>query len=190
MIALCLATICLAVTHHATAQITSLADDIIILTQGVDKQEQMKADAHLANPAGSGGNPFGYARGSGDRRLGPHGIPAPGSGVGRVQSDVLAEQRPRRPQTGPPKFCDSPRSEFPCPADRRCRPPWQMPDDAEDEGPTSGLTLDDAISLLVRANYDLRHQSPGNSPGPGRRADRQPAGEPAGVRHRLVGSLR
>ncbi len=71
------------------AQITSLADDIIILSAGVGNQAQQQADAHLARPAGSGGNPFGYSPGSGDRRLGPQGVPGPGGGGRSVQSSVI-----------------------------------------------------------------------------------------------------
>ena len=155
--ALCLAAIALAATRTATAQITSLADDIIIITQGVDKQEQMKADAHLANPAGSGGNPFGYSPGGGDIRLGPRGVPAPGSGAGRVQSDVL-QAAAEEAQNRPTEVLRFTQERIPVPGKPPVGAAMALPDDeTEDEGPTSGLTLDDAIGQLVRMNYDLRH---------------------------------
>jgi cobalt-zinc-cadmium efflux system outer membrane protein len=139
----------------ARAQITSLADDIIILSAGIDKQEQQRADAHLA-PPGSGGNPFGYNPGGGDQRLGPQGVPGPGGGGRALQSDVL-EAAAGEPQFRPIGSLRA--APLPATAMRlqTAGGAMALPDEeAEDEGPADGLTLDSAINQLVKQNYDLR----------------------------------
>ncbi|HEY1785902.1 MAG TPA: TolC family protein [Pirellulales bacterium] len=141
---------------RAHGQITSLADDIIILSAGIDKQEQQKADAHLGTPAGSGGNPFGYSPGGGDPRLGPQGVSGPGGGGRSLQSDVL-EAAAGEPQFRPVgSLRIAPRQTAPIQMQAAVGA-LAIPDDAEeDEGPSDGLTLDLAINQLVRQNYDLR----------------------------------
>ncbi|HTU23745.1 MAG TPA: TolC family protein [Pirellulales bacterium] len=140
----------------AQAQITSLADDILILSAGLEKQEEQRADEHLGRPAGSGGNPFGYSPGSGDPRLGPTGVPGPGGGGRPLQSDVLeaAAGEPQHRSVGalrPP-----PRSQSTATL-QSATGALAIPDDEqEDEGPPDGLTLDEAINRLVKQNYDLR----------------------------------
>jgi cobalt-zinc-cadmium efflux system outer membrane protein len=140
----------------ARGQITSLADDIIILSAGVGNQEQQRADAHLGTPAGSGGNPFGYSPGSGDPRLGPQGVPGPGGGGRYLQSDVLeaAAGEPQFRSVGSVRTAQWPAATTQL---RTAVGALAIPDDGEDdEGPPDGLTLDAAINQLVRQNYDLR----------------------------------
>ncbi len=140
----------------ASAQITSLADDIIILSEGIDKQEQSKVDSHLENPAGSGGNPFGTTPGGGDRRLGPHGVAAPGAGGAHLHSDVV-QAAADESQHRPTEMLRFTQERIPARGMKPASAALAIPDDDnEDEGPPGGLTLDIAITLLVRQNYDLR----------------------------------
>jgi cobalt-zinc-cadmium efflux system outer membrane protein len=143
----------------AHGQITSLADDIILITKGVQKQEQDQTDSVLGGDIGGRGSALGYSPGSGGQRNEARFVTPSSSGpVGRgyrpLGTDVLqaaaGEPSPHRPEA-----IRAPQTErLPAPIPQFLGA-LEVPEE-EDEGPTNGLTLDNAIALLVRQNYDLR----------------------------------
>jgi cobalt-zinc-cadmium efflux system outer membrane protein len=138
----------------AQAQITSLADDIILLSKGVDAQTTARDDSRLGGRSGSA---LGPSPGDGKSRLlasqprGPAVIaPLPTAGPD-VLSAISSEGQPVRPferlPMSPPQQPPPP----PAPVYGQLEIP-----ETEDEGPANGLTLDSAIDRLVQWNIDLR----------------------------------
>lgn len=145
----------LALGQPAQAQV-ALVDDILLITQGQKKQEQLRTDEHLGPSAGSFGNRLGPAPGAGDSRLGefdPNAVGAAGASMARrdVAAAVTALPRPTGPgsQLRMANVSMAPLGQLPNFG------PLEIP--ALDEaGPADGLTLDGAINQLTQANYDLR----------------------------------
>jgi cobalt-zinc-cadmium efflux system outer membrane protein len=143
------------VANRGYGQVTSLADDIILISKGVQNQEQSRADQHLGGDIGGKASALGYSPGSRDVRPGPRPAGAsPGASYRMANQDVLqaASGEPQRRPT----------------EELRIRPPQSLPmppapflgaldiPEQDDEGPANGLALDEAMALLVRQNYDLR----------------------------------
>jgi outer membrane protein, heavy metal efflux system len=141
----------------AEAQVTSLADDIILLSKGIQTQEQRLADQPLGGDIGGATNTLGPSPGSGVSPTQQRGAPAPGASYRRGNRDVLqaaASEGQRRPVSQlrmqaphalpapPPRFLGA----------------LELPE-GEDEGPPDGMNLDTAIDRLVRYSYDLRTKS-------------------------------
>ena len=141
----------------AQAQVTSLADDIILLSKGVQTQEQQRADQHLGGDIGGRITLLGPSTGSGEMRVEQRSALAPGGSYRRANQDVVqaaASSGQRRPveelrmpspqvvPTPPPRFLGA----------------LELPE-GEDEGPPDGMTLEGAMDRLVHYNYDLRMKS-------------------------------
>jgi cobalt-zinc-cadmium efflux system outer membrane protein len=140
----------------ARAQVTSLADDIIIISKGVQTQEQRRADQHLGGDIGGTMSTLGPSPGSGAPPT-SQGAQAPGASYRRPNRDVLqaaASGGQRRPVEAlrfqPPQALPAPPPKF--------LGALELPE-GEDEGPPDGMTLDAAMDRLVRASYDLRTKS-------------------------------
>ncbi len=141
----------------ARGQITSLADDILVITKGVQAQEQRRNDQHLGGDIGGTMSALGASPGSGETRLEHRGTGSPGASYRRANQDVvqaaasgvqrrpvaqLRLQAPEPVPSPPPRFLGA----------------LDLPVD-EDPGPPDGLTMDAAIDRLVRYSYDLRVKS-------------------------------
>jgi cobalt-zinc-cadmium efflux system outer membrane protein len=141
-------------TRPACAQITSLADDIILITKGQNVQEDEAARSRLGNTIGGDASLLGPMPGAGEQifQLG-----SPGAGgsspkslnrgdvlssvtrEGHVMAQHVVERiNPPQQQNLPPVYG-----------------PLELPV-ADDPGPPNGLTLDQAINRLVAANHELR----------------------------------
>lgn len=140
------AALALASSHCAHGQITSLADDIILITKGVQVQQEQRADNLLG--------------------------PSPGAMQGRTAS----RQPPGTGGTSPARFNDqgvlraaggeaqrSPGPALPSIVPAQQAPPIQAPlygslelPETSYEGPENGLTLDAAINRLIEKNHELR----------------------------------
>jgi outer membrane protein, heavy metal efflux system len=140
---------------RADAQITSLADDIVIISKGQQERQKAQTETHLGVIHGTSERPFAFTPGSGESRLGGLLGPRP-SGFTALNRDVLSaasglpEPLPNateRPGIAPTPALPSPKVPLYGTLD--------VPS-ASDEGPPDGLTLDMAIDRLLRANYDLR----------------------------------
>jgi cobalt-zinc-cadmium efflux system outer membrane protein len=132
--------------HPALAQVVKIADDVILLSKGATKQQQVRTHQHLGVPGAESRLP-----------------PSPGSGV-----PTLAEPSAVRPLPGvlsgaaaqPGERYGGAEQPRILPPPRQVEPavplygPLVLPP-GEDEGPPDGLTLDAAIDRLVHANYDL-----------------------------------
>lgn len=144
-------------TGTARAQVTSLADDILVITKGVQNQEQRRNDQHLGGDIGGTISALGASPGSGETRLEHRGTGSPGASYRRPNQDVVQAaasdgqrrnfsqvrmQAPEVVPVPPPRFLGA----LDLPAD-------------EDQGPPNGLTMDAAIDRLVRYSYDLRVKS-------------------------------
>ena len=130
-----LAAVYLAFPRVATAQITSLADDIIIITQGIDKQDQAKADAHLAEPGRQRRQSVWlYAR-----RRRSHGwdraaFPAPAAAPAECNR-TSSRRRPAKPQNRPTEVLRFTQERIPVPARRlRRRRAWRFPTTSRGRG--------------------------------------------------------
>jgi cobalt-zinc-cadmium efflux system outer membrane protein len=135
--------------RRADAQ-AMLADDIIILSKGQREQEKARTTStHLGGTPGSGGSPFPTNPGSGEPALGER------IGTPMRQRDVLSAAsgggRPPEP-LGRTRITPFPRPSAPAVP---LFGPLDVPNVA-DEGPTNGLTLDQAIERLARANFGLQ----------------------------------
>lgn len=134
---------------HAQVQ---LADDIVILSQGLRAQETSRTNSHLGNAPGAGESRFRVVPGSGAPALAE-----PTVGTSMARRDVLsAASAP----AGGFRFAGAPemvitRPARLNPADLPIYGPLEVPTQ-EEEGPPDGLTLDMAIERLARENYDLR----------------------------------
>jgi cobalt-zinc-cadmium efflux system outer membrane protein len=117
----------------AHAQLASLADDLVLLTQRLQKKETERTHQHLGPGPGSMESPFAILPGA------PRPIPGePPSALTPGQANILPP--PTRAPAAPPTplygVLDLPLT--------------------TDEGPPNGLTLDQAIEHLVQENPDLR----------------------------------
>ena len=112
-----------------------------------------RAAAQTAEPSSLGAAP-GEGGSSGDAPGGTEGVLGgrPGLDSPRIPSTVT---RPAGPFGLPPALEIGTASEAP-PFDLPLYGPLSIPAGADDEGPPDGLTLDQAIDRLVRANLDLR----------------------------------
>lgn len=128
-----------------------LADDIVLLSQGLRAQENTRSSPHLGN-VGAGDSRLRIVPGADDARLGEEIGRSPTQGP-----DVLAAAS--RPGTqarapGGSEFVPRPAS-----ASQAAQLPQygllDLPQTA-DEGPSDGLTLDVAVAQILQSNLDLR----------------------------------
>ena len=81
--------VCGIASSTARGQVTSLADDILVITKGVQNQEQRRNDQHLGGEIGGTMNTLGASPGSGDTRLDQRGGGSPGASYRRPNQDVV-----------------------------------------------------------------------------------------------------
>lgn len=140
----------------ALAQISSLADDIILLSKGVQTQENARADTHLGGIIGGRESNLGANAGGRESRI--KGLLAPGasSAVSATGNrDVLtAISNEGQPVKRSQNMRFAPPQELPAPA-VPLYGQLEIPA-TEDEGPADGLTIDLAIDLLVHRSLELR----------------------------------
>jgi len=140
----------------AQAQISSLADDIILLSKGVQAQENTRADTHLGGIIGGRESSLGANAGGRESRI--KGLLAPGasSAVSATGNrDVLtAISNEGQPVQRSQSMRIAPPQELPAPA-VPIYGQLEIPA-TEDEGPVDGLTIDLAIDLLVHRSLELR----------------------------------
>jgi cobalt-zinc-cadmium efflux system outer membrane protein len=146
--------------RRAEAQ-AMLADDIVILSKGQRNREEARAGSHLGPAPGAGVSPFRYRPGSLEARLGERSRPsirpplappgAPTSRTGGVLSAASGYD------AGAAGVAATPFPSAPPAPPRPAEPSFGALDlpDREDEGPPDGLTLEQAIDLLLRGNPDL-----------------------------------
>ena len=139
----------------ACAQLTSLADDIILISEGVKAEQDANVDNRLSS-AGSAQNRFGTAPGGGESRMRSDLTPTQhAAGRAAASHDVLAAiSNVGQRQPGSERLPIVPRQELPAdnlPAYGQLEVP-----EGQEDGPPNGLTLDAAIEILVRNNIDLR----------------------------------
>jgi cobalt-zinc-cadmium efflux system outer membrane protein len=138
-----------------------LADDIVILSKGQRNKEKAKAETHLGPSLGAGESPFRYRPGSVEARLGERAGPSIRPSLGPANPPAARTTGILSAASG----YDSGAARIgPRPIPRaRPLPPrpaastygaLDLPD-GEDEGPPSGLTLDQAIDQLLHNNPDL-----------------------------------
>ncbi len=75
------------------AQITSLADDIILITKGVQNQQDVRADSRIGGSIGGRNNTLGPSPGGRDSRLQAGETPGAGGGISAtsyIGRDILA----------------------------------------------------------------------------------------------------
>lgn len=129
----------------------AIADDIAtVIAEGRRSKEQ--AGNHLGVLHGSAERPFARILGTDEPRLGEQ-LPGPQpldilQSASRFQRPGVDTAADRRAGILPPALPQAPRPEVPLYG------PLSLPS-AEDEGPPNGLTLEQAIGLLVRSNPDL-----------------------------------
>ena len=154
LIAVCLVAAACTRASVARAQITSLADDILLITKGLQNEEEVRVDQRLGTTIGGNASTLGYAPGSGDPRPGPTG-PVGASGTSSRLEGVsilrAAAGEPERRHAEPLRLPAQQSSPLPNAAVAGLEIPEQ-----EDEGPKTGLTLDGAVDLLLANNSDLR----------------------------------
>jgi outer membrane protein, heavy metal efflux system len=139
----------------AQAQLTSLADDIILISKGVQTAEETQRDQHLGGPApddiGGSGSALGHRPGS--RAFRPREGQAVGSGYREGSNGVLqsaagdAQHRPTEMLRLPPPTA--------LPATPQFLGALDIPEQS-DEGPPNGLTLDVAMAQMVQKNFELK----------------------------------
>lgn len=138
--------------RQAHAQAAALADEIILLSRGVNQQERARNETHLGGSVGAGASPYRYDPGGREPAIVGHAVPGAG-GESAPPRDVLTAAAGNSfvVRTAPPaaQAESAVRSELPVYG------PLDLPE-AVDEGPADGLTLETAIDLLVRNNLDLR----------------------------------
>lgn len=140
--------------QSAFGQAAALADEIILLSRGVNQQERARNESHLGGTVGGGAGSFSYDPGGREPVLMAH--PVPGAGADSTpQRDVLsaaagnASGIANRTAFQAPALEAVPRPEVPLYG------PLDLPA-ATDEGPADGMNLETAIDTLVRNNLDLR----------------------------------
>jgi outer membrane protein, heavy metal efflux system len=153
----CCVALCAWAAATVQAQVTSLADDIILLSKGVQTQEEQRVDQRLGGNIGGKTSTLGPAPGSGEIRMEPRGTSVPGASYRPQQAETLqaaAGDAQRRPVA----MAQPPVQSFLPPPPSRFLGALELPE-GEDLGPPDGLTLDAAIDRLVRYSYDLRTKS-------------------------------
>lgn len=152
------AALSLAGSRVAQAQITSLADDIILITKGVQVQQEQRADAPLGGPIGSrADNLLGPSPGGMESRL--QGTATPGSGgmspTSYSDQGVLRAAGSEGQRTPGPALPGIPSAQQAAPVQTPLYGSLELPETSY-EGPENGLTLDAAIGRLVEKNHELR----------------------------------
>ncbi|HWE35530.1 MAG TPA: TolC family protein [Isosphaeraceae bacterium] len=140
--------------RRATAQ-AMLADDVIILSKGQRANEKARTETQLGVIPGAGAVPFRFDPGGGARFLERPGDPG-SLAFPRSPAPQGVLSAASRPVTSRLTFL--PITPVAAPAMRQPAPIYgtlELPEGI-DEGPTDGLTIDQAIERLVRCNYDLR----------------------------------
>jgi cobalt-zinc-cadmium efflux system outer membrane protein len=142
--------------RSAPAQLTSLSDEIIVLTTKAQQKQQERGRTPLGPTAGAGGNPLDPANRTVQTRT-PPGAPS-GQYVTQRLATVPALSGPMPTTPGAQAALrlgqGSATAELPAPI----YGPLEIPQ-GDDEGPPGGLSLDVAIERLVRENYDLRSKA-------------------------------
>lgn len=141
----------------AEAQLIGLSDEIIVISKGLGEQQRRKTEGVLGHTQGAGANPF---QSDPSRRGAPLETPvnpaqASARFVGAAQDALQAISSPG-PRIGPrPSVLAAARPGL---AADELPPIYGTLDlpTTEYEGPSDGLTLDQAIERLVRDNNDLR----------------------------------
>lgn len=152
------AALLLAPARTARAQITSLADDIILITKGVQVQENQRADSRLGGAIGSrADNLLGPSPGGTEVQLGAPGVPGSGgtAAAGLSSQGVLQAAESEGQHTPGPVFGRVVPQPQPKPASAPIYGSLELPETSY-EGPAAGLTLDVAIERLVKMNHELR----------------------------------
>lgn len=143
-------------TRLALGQISSLADDIILLSKGVQSQENARTDTHLGGVIGGRESTLGANAGGRDSRI--RGLLAPGASTAvsvTGNRDVLtAISNEGQPGRRPEALRIAPQQELP-PPNVPLYGQLEIPA-TEEEGPENGLTLDVAIERLVHSSIELR----------------------------------
>ena len=156
VLAVLLAAIIVTQPRPAVGQITSLADDIILISKGVQSQENARADTHLGGIIGGRESALGADAGGRGSRI--KGLLAPGASSAvsvTGNRDVLtAISNEGQPAQRPQDLRFVPRQELPTPS-VPLYGQLEIPA-TEEEGPADGLTLDLAIDQLVHRSVDLR----------------------------------
>ncbi len=137
--------------RQAFAQ-AQLADDIVLLSQGLRSQESSRTNSHLGNAPGGGDNRLRFRPGTDEPRLGETLGSSPAQGP-----DVLAAaSRPgmQARTSGGAELLATPTPQA-RPAELPIYGSLELPQ-AVDDGPPDGLTLDQAVARLVQTNLDLR----------------------------------
>ncbi len=136
-------------------QITSLADDIILITKGVENERQMQVDSRLGGDIGGTASKLGYSPGSGTGRPQVRYVgPASGSSFRTAGRDIIQSAEGEAQRQPSDSLRDRPPERLPPPT-RPFLGALEIPEQ-EDEGPPDGLTLDAAMGLLTRQNFELR----------------------------------
>ncbi len=131
-----------------------LADDIVILSKGQREQEKARTNTHLGPTPGAGERAFRAYPGAGESRLGE-----PPRGAVNIapmqQRDVLSAASDAgrfRTSTGAARLAGAGRQ----PGQKApIYGTLELPERSFD-GPHDGLTLDEAMTRLIRVNYNLR----------------------------------
>ncbi|HEX3724967.1 MAG TPA: TolC family protein [Pirellulales bacterium] len=137
------------------AQLTSLADDIILLSEGVEAQEAARSGSHLGGTIGGQQSMLGPTAGGREPLIAERTLGSSSTGSAFASADVLAAISRQGQQ--------SLRSErLPMIARRQTSEPSEplygqldLPE-AEEDGPPGGMTLDTAIQRLLVASIDLQ----------------------------------
>jgi cobalt-zinc-cadmium efflux system outer membrane protein len=146
----------LAEVRPSYGQLTSLADDIVLISKGVQTEEQARTDTRLGEVIGGAERPFGATPGSGESRMGGLTPPrGPMASRPALRRDVLSaiSSEGQRPQ-GAERLPSLARREAPA-MNAPLYGALEVPE-TEQEGPPNGWTLDMAIEQLVRENIELR----------------------------------
>ncbi len=140
--------------HRAHGQAAALADEIIILSRGINQQERARSQTHLGSTVGGGASPFSYDPGGREPVMAAHSVPGAGAENAPAR-DILSAAAGN--VVGLPRSAalQAPQTEILSASDLPLYAPLDLPD-GSDEGPADGMTLDTAIDLLVRNNLDLR----------------------------------
>ncbi|HJT34831.1 MAG TPA: TolC family protein, partial [Pirellulales bacterium] len=161
---LCFCVACHCVARVGWSQVASLADDVIIAAQGKENAERNRKTA-LGRIPGTAASPYQRSPGSNDILLGqdPNRRLAP---LRRLTRRPYNPSEFRPPTVGSHRLAHGlapaiERLQLPAAPSAELVEPSGGPraDLAEDVPPASGLSLDEAINRLIRANRDLRTKS-------------------------------
>ncbi|MBN8624766.1 MAG: TolC family protein [Planctomycetes bacterium] len=138
----------------AMGQAAALADEIVILSRGVNQQERARGETHLGGTLGGRASPYAYDPGGREPVLMAH--PVPGAGAeSAAPRDVLSAASGNAPGNANQVAFQTPATEVVPRPEIPLYGPLDLPVTA-DEGPVDGMTLESAIEMLVRGNLDLR----------------------------------